>query len=125
MIADGLEVIVGLQRDPQFGPALLLGMGGVLVELVDDHSLRLPPIARDQAEAMIAELRGAKLLSGYRGGSRRDVGALAKLLVDMSNLAVEQGDQIESIDLNPVLVLPDGRGVTVVDYVVIGRGPES
>jgi acetyltransferase len=121
MITGGIEMIVGVSYDPQFGPVLALGAGGVLVELLDDVTLRLPPLTQRQALAMIRETRAWRWLQGFRHYPPADVSALARLLVYISRLAVEQAGQIASLDLNPVLVLPEGQGVWVVDARVVGK----
>jgi acetyltransferase len=118
MIANGIEVIVGVSVDPQLGPMLLLGIGGVLVEVYGDVSLRRCPINRHDAQEMIDSLRGARLLHGYRGHAAADVGALAATLVAVSHLAVHLEDQLAELDINPLLVLPEGEGVVAADALV-------
>ena len=123
MVSTGIEMMVGLTRDPQFGPVIALGSGGVLVELLDDVVLRLPPITHIQAAGMIQETRSWKLFQGFRGRPPADGAALAQLLIKTSNLAVEQAGRIVSLDLNPVMVLPAGQGVQVVDLRIVVAGP--
>jgi acetyltransferase len=122
MVESGVEMIVGLNRDPQFGPVVVVGMGGVLVEVLRDRVLGLPPLDRGQVLSMVRQLRGAQLLEGYRGAEAADVEALVETVVGVSRLAEEVGDRVESIDLNPVIVLPAGRGVRIVDARVIWHG---
>jgi acyl-CoA synthetase (NDP forming) len=117
-VADGAEVILGVKADPLFGPAVVFGLGGVLVEVLRDVALRLPPFDRDDALAMIAEIRGSALLRGVRGRPPADVTALADTLVRLGALALAHGDRLAALDLNPVLVLPAGRGVVAVDWLV-------
>jgi acyl-CoA synthetase (NDP forming) len=119
MVIGGQEAIVGVQQDAQFGPVVLLGMGGVLVELLDDTVLGLPPITHDEALVMINRLKGAALFHGFRGTPPSDIRALQDLIVAVSRLAIEHGESLQSLDLNPVMVLPQGQGVKVVDWVVI------
>ena len=121
MIAGGVEVIIGIHTDPQFGPVIALGAGGVLVELLEDVSLRLPPLTQREAAAMVRETRVWRLLQGFRDRAPADVVALEQLLVSISNLVGEQGERIVALDLNPVMVLPAGQGVRVVDLRLTGR----
>jgi acetyltransferase len=125
MITNGVEVIVGVNIDAQLGPMLLLGVGGVLVEVYQDVSLRRCPITRAEAQEMIGSLKGARLLQGYRGRQAADVDALAKTLVDVSYLAVHLEDEIAEVDINPLLVLPDGEGVVAADALVVLSGASA
>lgn len=120
MVVAGTEMIVGVTIDPQFGPVLALGSGGVLVELLDDVVLRLPPLTLAEARAMIRETRSWPLLHGFRGRPPAHVDALAQLLVDVARLAVGERDRVRGLDLNPVMVLPQGQGVQVVDLRLVG-----
>src|ERR1700743_3209287 len=88
MVTDGVEVIIGVSYDPQLGPVLLFGSGGVMVEVYNDVALRRCPITRAEAQAMIAEVKGARLLQGFRGRPAADVEALADTLVRVSEFAV-------------------------------------
>ncbi|GAA5128399.1 acetate--CoA ligase family protein [Alloalcanivorax gelatiniphagus] len=121
MEGDGVECIVGVQRDPTFGPVVMLGLGGVLVEVLKDVSFRSAPVNRDMALEMIDELRGRALLDGVRGQAPSDVSALADLLVRVSEFAMASGDSLDSLDINPVRVRSAGHGVVALDAVVIGR----
>ena len=121
MAEAGVEMIVGVVHDPQFGPVVACGAGGVQVELIKDLSVRLAPISRRDAEEIIAELRTRPLLTGYRGSSPRDVGALVDAIVRVGAL-VEDIPEIQELDLNPLLV--HDRGATVVDARV-RIGPAS
>lgn len=122
MARKGVEVIVGVTRDSVFGPAVMFGLGGVHVEVLKDVTFRLAPFDIDEARAMIDEIRGRAMLSGARGAAPSDVPALAQLLVDVSEFAAAHRDDIESIDLNPVIVLPEGEGLVALDALVIPRG---
>jgi acyl-CoA synthetase (NDP forming) len=115
---DAVEVILGVLNDPGFGPVVLFGSGGVLVELIRDSVLRLPPLDREMALEMIGETRGASLLQGFRGRPAADVDALADALVRLSHLAVDLGDLIAAVDINPLMVLPKGQGVRAVDVLI-------
>ncbi len=119
MASPGLELIVGVTRDPLFGPAVLVGFGGVFTEVLDDVAIRLAPITRDQALEMVETLRGAPLLSGARGGPPVDRGALADLIVALAGFAWERPDVV-AVDLNPVIVGVDGA--VAVDALVVLAG---
>jgi acyl-CoA synthetase (NDP forming) len=121
MAKKGVEVIVGVSRDPVFGPAVMFGLGGVHVEVLKDVTFRLAPLGRDEAVRMIDEIRGRALLSGVRGAAPSDVDALADLLVNISDFAAAHRDDIETIDLNPVLAWPKGEGVVALDALVVPR----
>jgi acyl-CoA synthetase (NDP forming) len=115
---DAVEVILGILKDPSFGPVVAFGSGGILVELVQDSTLRLPPLSLAEAREMIEATRGARLLHGFRGKPPADVEALADTLVRLSQLAVDLGDLIAALDINPLMVLPEGQGVCAVDALV-------
>ena len=116
MAPPGLEVIVGMNRDPQFGPIILFGLGGIMVEIFQDVSLRLLPFSRDDALGMIREIKGYGLISGYRGQPPVDEEALADCLLSVAQMA-ENHPKIVEIDLNPVMAYPDG--ILVVDARII------
>jgi acyl-CoA synthetase (NDP forming) len=123
MATGGVEMIVGMTRDPAVGPVLLAGTGGVLAELVADVALALPPLNELDALALIERLRGARLLHGYRGGAAADVTALARLLSGLSRFLVEQGQDVLEVDLNPVIVTPEGA-VAVDALVRVRAAPQ-
>jgi len=116
MAPPGLEVIVGMNRDPQFGPVILFGLGGIMVEIFQDVTLGLLPLTREDALAMIREIRGHKLLSGYRGQPPVDEQGLADCILAVAKMA-ETHPEIVEIDLNPVFAYPDG--ILVVDARII------
>jgi acyl-CoA synthetase (NDP forming) len=116
--APAVEVILGVLRDPDFGPVVVFGTGGVLTEVLADSALRLPPLSQNEAMAMIGETRGARLLRGFRRRPAADVDALAHALVGLSQLAMDLGDLVAALDINPLLVLPAGQGVCAVDALV-------
>ncbi|MEZ5842373.1 MAG: acetate--CoA ligase family protein [Hyphomicrobiaceae bacterium] len=117
-LSGGVECILGIQRDPVFGPIAMFGLGGVFVEIMGDVALRRCPFCTDVAEDMIRSIKGAPLLLGARGRPRADGTALAVMLARLSVIAHEAGDRLESIDLNPVIVMPDGQGAFAVDAVI-------
>lgn len=118
MLCDTVETIVGLNRDPQFGAVVMAGLGGVFVELLQDVALSLAPITLQEAHAMIGSLRGVKLLHGFRGRPEADTEALADALVKLGRMAKTLGPRLVSLDCNPLMVLPRGRGVRLVDIVL-------
>jgi len=124
MVGDGVEVLVGVSCDPQLGPVLLFGSGGVMVEIYNDVALRRCPITRSEAQAMIAEVKGARLLQGFRGGPAADIEALADTLLRVSYLAIHLEEHLAELDINPLMVLPSGQGVKAVDALVVLRGTE-
>ncbi len=119
MAQPGVEAIVGVKTDPQVGPVLMVGIGGVNVEIYRDVARRLCPIGLEDAHEMIDELRGVALLKGARGRPVCDVGALARVLVQVSDMAVELGSGLVELDVNPILVHAEGQGVTAVDALAI------
>jgi acyl-CoA synthetase (NDP forming) len=121
MANNGVETIIGVSRDAVFGPAVMFGLGGVHVEVLKDVTFRLAPFERDEALRMINEIRGRALLSGVRGAPPSDIDALADVLVNISRFAAAHRDDIETIDLNPVLAFPKGEGVVALDALVVPR----
>jgi acyl-CoA synthetase (NDP forming) len=117
----GVEVIIGVRNDPYFGPLVMVGLGGVFVELVRDVAYRYAPFDRAQAHAMLRELKTFPLLDGYRGQARADVEALAGMLVRVSELADRHQDRIAEIDINPIIVAPRGDGAYVADALIVCR----
>jgi len=116
MARKGVEVIVGMSKDPQFGPVIMFGLGGVLVELLKDVSFRIVPVAKFDAAEMIREIKGFPMLQGFRGAEPADLGALEKLIMKVSEF-VEQHPQVKELDLNPVFAYKDG--VVAVDARVV------
>jgi len=106
MAPPAVEVIVGMSKDPQFGPVLMFGLGGILVEVLKDVSFRIVPVSERDARDMIREIKGYPILKGYRGQKPASIPALEKLIVKVSQF-VEKNPQIEELDLNPVFAYPD------------------
>ena len=119
MADKGQEVILGINRDPAFGPLLMVGMGGVYVEVMKDVAFAPVPLDEDDAHALLGKLKGRPLLDGVRGEPAADVEALVSLMVNLGRFAADFADHIQEIDLNPVLVHPKGAGVTVVDALIV------
>jgi acyl-CoA synthetase (NDP forming) len=114
----GVECILGIHRDPAFGPVAMVGLGGVFVEVMKDVAFHRCPLGVDVAKSMILSLKGAPLLQGARGRPKADIGALAEMLSRLSVVAHQSGEKLRSIDLNPVIVLPQGEGAFAVDAVI-------
>jgi len=119
MVSDAVEVIVGVSYDSQLGATILFGSGGVMVEVYNDVSLRLCPIDESDALEMIAEVKGARLLEGFRGQPAADIAALADTLVRVSQLGAQLKGSLAELDINPLMVLPTGQGVRAADAVAI------
>ena len=114
-----LEVIVGISVDPQCGPAVLFGLGGVFAEILNDVALRVIPISESDAWAMLAEIRGADLLTGVRGNPAVDRAAIVDILLKLSDLATELGNYLGEVDVNPLVVFPQGRGAIAADALIV------
>jgi acetate---CoA ligase (ADP-forming) len=118
----GVELALGLARDPELGPLIVVGAGGVLVELLADRVVALPPVSDPQARALVTELRVQRLLAGVRGAAPASMDAVAAAITGLSQLAVELGDELEALDVNPLICGPDGA--VAVDALAIPRsGP--
>jgi acetate---CoA ligase (ADP-forming) len=122
-VNDGIEVFAGVSRDPDFGLSLAFGMGGIAVEVTRDFALRMLPLREDDAEAMIAETRGAAMLGSIRGRPAADVAGLVGCLEALADFAQCNADVLDEIDLNPIKALPAGRGCVVVDALIVTRPP--
>jgi hypothetical protein len=122
MIPDGLETILAYREDPLYGPLLMFGLGGIHVEVFKDLCFCLPPLTEDEARSMIAELRGKKLFDSWRGRPKRDLSALTQSLVRFSIAVGELRPYLSSLEINPLMVLEEGRGVVAVDFVGVSKG---
>jgi acyl-CoA synthetase (NDP forming) len=118
MITGGRELILGGRQDPQFGPVVLVGLGGIFVEIFKDASVRVAPISRDDAAEMIEELRGAPILKGARGHKRSDIEALIEALLRVSQLLVDF-PEIKELDINPLRLFQDQDGCCALDARII------
>jgi acyl-CoA synthetase (NDP forming) len=117
MARNGLEMVLGMSHDPQFGPLLMVGLGGIYLELFRDVQFALQPVTDRDISQMVDRLRSRRILDGYRGEPERDVGAVHEMLARVSQL-VEENPQIREMDLNPVMVFSKGQGAQVVDVRV-------
>jgi hypothetical protein len=117
-LSGGVECILGIHRDPVFGPVAMFGLGGIFVEVMKDVVFHRCPFAEDVAEKMIRAIKGAPLLLGARGRPPADIAALATMLSRLSAFAVAAGPRLQSIDLNPVFAMPQGQGACAADAVI-------
>ena len=124
MISGGVETVLGVNRDPVFGPVVMFGLGGIFVEALGDVVFRAAPFGLDEAHRMIREIKSFRVLEGVRGRPPADIDALAAALARLSALAAAQADAIESIDVNPFLVRAKGQGAVALDALVIPRKGE-
>ena len=118
MTEEGREVILGMYHDLQFGPTIMFGLGGVFVEIFKDISLRLAPLTRYEAEDMIKEIKGYKILESFRGKPAADIDGIIDTLLRLSRLSLDYQSNISEIDINPLMVFGKGHGVKVVDALV-------
>ena len=118
-MASGLEALIGVVNDEAFGPTVVLGLGGILTEVLKDVTFRMAPFDIETARDMIADLRGAKLFDGYRGKPAADKEALAKTLVDVSVMAAALGNRLKEMDINPIFVAEKGKGLAAADALVV------
>ncbi len=125
MAPPGREIILGITRDAVFGPMLMVGIGGIHVEVFRDIAFAPVPIGTEQALALLDQLNGAALLGPVRGAPPADRAALAELIATLSRFAADHAELIEEIDLNPVIVHPKGQGLTVVDALIVKRHAEE
>ncbi|MHC0433649.1 acetate--CoA ligase family protein [Streptomyces sp. O3] len=121
MVERGVEMVVGVTRDRLFGPTVTVGIGGVLVEVLRDTAVRVPPFGEDQARAMLGELRGRALLDGVRGAPPVDVEALVEVVLRVQRMALELDDELAELDVNPLMVLPRGQGAVALDALAVCR----
>jgi acyl-CoA synthetase (NDP forming) len=118
-VSGATEIILGFTRDPQIGPVILVGAGGIGAEIYQDVVMRLPPISHAEAAAMVERLRCYPLLTGFRGRAPSDLDALTAAIVAFGTLALELGDRLLEAEINPLFVLPVGRGVVAADGLVV------
>ncbi|MFC9241303.1 acetate--CoA ligase family protein [Streptomyces decoyicus] len=119
MIERGVEMVVGITHDSLFGPTVTVGLGGVLVEVLQDVAVGIPPFGEDQARAMLDELRGRALLDGVRGAPPADVDALVEVVLRVQRMALELDGELSELDINPLVVLPRGEGAVALDALAI------
>jgi acetate---CoA ligase (ADP-forming) len=120
-MVQGTEVLIGARTDPQYGPFLMVGLGGILVEVLKDVSIRLLPVDEREARAMLKELRGYKVLEGVRGQGPRDVDALVKAMVGLSDIFAAHRNHLSDMEINPIMVRAQGGGVAAVDLRLVRK----
>lgn len=118
-VAGGPELVLGLHRDPEMGLVVMVGSGGVLLELIKDVAFAAPPVSSEKARYMLSGTRVSRLLRGYRGSAPRDIEAVVHSLVALGRIAVDLGDVIEAIDINPFVPLAEGKGAVALDALVV------
>ena len=121
MLKDGLEAILGVTNDSLFGPAVMFGLGGIFAEVLKDVSFRLAPVTPSVAREMVQEISGYPLLAGARGRPRADVDALVDAIVRLSALAIDLKEQVAELDINPLFVFAEGKGVKAADALIRPR----
>ncbi|MBD0707200.1 MULTISPECIES: acetate--CoA ligase family protein [unclassified Streptomyces] len=121
MVGRGVEMVVGVTRDELFGPTVTVGLGGVLVEVLDDTAVRVPPFGEQEARSMLGELRGRALLDGVRGAPPADVDALVEVVLRVQRMALELDGDLAELDINPLMVLPRGQGAVALDALAVCR----
>jgi len=119
MVVGGYETIVGMTSDPQFGPGVVFGLGGIFVEILKDTVLCVPPLTAADAQEMIDGLKGAAILKGIRGQKTADLDAIVNVLLNFSQLCLDLRGTVREIDINPLLVLEEGKGAKAVDCLVV------
>jgi acetate---CoA ligase (ADP-forming) len=120
-MVQGTEVLIGARTDPQYGPFLMVGLGGILVEVLKDVAIRLLPVDDREARAMLKELRGYKVLEGVRGQGPRDIDALVKAMVGLSKIFAAHRDHLSDMEINPIMVRAQGQGVAAVDVRLVRK----
>ena len=121
MVRGGREMIIGMTQDPQWGPTIVVGLGGILVEVLKDIAIRVAPLNSSDVEAMLHELKGGKILQSFRGQAAADIDAIIDIVLRFSQLCLDLKDEIEEIDINPLLVFDNGKGAKVVDCLITRR----
>ncbi len=120
-MVQGTEVLIGARTDPQYGPLLMVGLGGIFVEVLKDVSIRLLPIDESEARTMLKELRGYKVLEGVRGQRPRDIDALVKAMVGLGDFFSTQRNHLSDMEINPIMVRAEGGGVAAVDVRLVRK----
>lgn len=119
MVEDAVEVILGVSKDDQVGPLIVFGLGGIFVELMSDISMRVPPLTRRDAETMVQEIKGSNILKGFRGRPEADLDSLIEMILKLSQFALDHERRIFEVEINPLAVLSKGKGVKIVDSLIV------
>jgi acetyltransferase len=120
-MVQGTEVLIGARTDPQYGPFLMVGLGGIFVEVLKDVSIRLLPVDEREAREMLSELRGYQVLQGVRGQAPRDVDALVRAMIGLSDIFTAHRHCLSDMEINPLMVRAQGRGAAAVDVRLVRR----
>ncbi|HEX9145341.1 MAG TPA: acetate--CoA ligase family protein, partial [Candidatus Binatia bacterium] len=120
-MVQGTEVLLGTRTDPQYGPFLMIGLGGIFVEVLKDVAIRLLPVDEREAREMLKELRGYKVLQGVRGQGPRDIDALVKAMVGLSDIFAAHRNHLSDMEINPIMVRAQGGGVAAVDVRLVRK----
>ncbi len=118
-LTNAVEVIVGVNIDPTYGPAILFGMGGIFAEVLTDVALRVAPLTEADAWSMLTEIRGAEVLTGARGTRPVDRGAIVKILLRLNDMAMELPARLREVEVNPLVVFPEGLGAVAADALIV------
>jgi acetyltransferase len=120
-MVQGTEIILGARTDPQYGPFLIVGLGGIFVEVLKDVALRILPVSENEAWAMLKELKGYKILEGVRGQRPRDTAALVRAMVGLSDIFLNYRNQLSDLEFNPIMLRGQGQGLAAVDVRMIRK----
>jgi acetyltransferase len=120
-MVQGTEIILGARTDPQYGPFLIVGLGGIFVEVLKDVAVRLLPVSEQEAQEMLKELKGYKVLAGVRGQPPRDTAALVRAMVGLSDIFLAYRDQLSDLEFNPIMLRAQGQGLAAVDVRMIRK----
>ena len=120
MVPQGVELVIGARNDPLFGPLIVVGLGGVLVEVLKDSALSPAPVTAHEAEGMLRSLKGIKLLEGFRGQEAVNIAKLSRIISDVSRFAADHRDQVAELDINPLICA--GDRITAVDALIVPLG---
>jgi succinyl-CoA synthetase beta subunit len=118
-MVEGSEILLGARTDPQYGPFMIVGLGGIFVEVIKDVAVRLLPVSEKEARAMLKELKGYKVLEGVRGQPPRDTAALVKAMVGLSDIFLIYRDHLSDLEFNPIMLRAEGQGLAAVDVRMI------
>ncbi len=119
MVNPGVEIILGITYDPQFGPTIMFGLGGIFAEVLKDVSCRVAPLTRLDIEDMIQEIKGFKILQGFRKKPKSDIEAIIDVATKLSRLSIELEGVIKEVDINPLVVFEEGKGAKAVDALIV------